>query len=360
MGRRRFPEEKSFWKNLLLEVIFFTLIFEIFLIPGIQYSEMPSRNPAQVDWCENIYKLICQKKGVKSDPTGTVLPDIQGEQEARKIYKQIIRSHPHWTADEVFDEVSQKIFTPERKKRLVKAFNWTQKRLLTFIDNQPPEVFSIQEKALLRIRISKTILEIPPPSGLYSDETDLPLKNEVFYERILGGQMRLRVGGAYLLFSTSIFNFIFTLAHELAHAIDPCELRSTQQSLPAYDRLRACFLNNNLVKMSKFRSECGQNDQMSETFADWVAVQMIVEALKEFAKEFTPMDIMRAARNSVRDLCEQEGEGLDKELYPTPKTRIDSIFGWNPEIRALLGCPLIPPSLIYCSFNVPVQKGPDL
>jgi hypothetical protein len=102
----------------------------------------------------------------------------------------------------------------------------------------------------------------------------------VYYERFADGRMRLRVGGAYLLSAKSWFNLVFTLAHELGHAIDPCELRVARLPLPAYDRLGACLLADGLVASRETRAECGQDDQLSEAFSDWLAVQVTADVLK--------------------------------------------------------------------------------
>ena len=164
--------------------------------------------------------------------------------------------------------------------------------------------------------------------------------------------MRLRVGGAYIFIAKSWFNLVFTLAHELAHSIDPCEMRSIRLSFPAYDRLTACFLQNGMIKTFKIRKECGQNDQLAETFADWIAVEVTAEALATFSTEFRGPQVINAARNSVRDLCDQDDDDeLDMFLHPSPRIRIEKIFGSNSKIRNLLGChpTLFKPS--ECSFK---------
>jgi hypothetical protein len=185
------------------------------------------------------------------------------------------------------------------------------------------------------------------------DEPDIMTKNEVFYERLLNGVMRLRVGGAYLLANRSWFNLVFTLSHELAHAIDPCEIRAALLSFPAYANLSACFFQQKWIVLSKSRVECGENDQLSEIFADWIAVKLTAEALKVFSTEFDQNQIRRAAKNSVRDLCEQEDDPLeiDTQFHPHPRIRIGIILGYQSEIRSLIGCETVATTTHYCSFE---------
>ena len=303
--------------------------------------------------CNSFYGTICKKSGESRDPTGIVRPDIEGEIEALRIYEEIIRQHRDWTSDQVDEELVKVIYTPERRGRIESAFRWVRQTLERVIDRERRTVFTAQEKTMLKQRIRGTRLELPPPAALYADEPDIFTKNEVFYERTMDGQTRMRVGGAYLFTSKSWFNVIFTLAHEFGHAIDPCELRSAGLSFPAYDRLTACFLQFGWVPLHKDRStECGENDQLSEIFADWLAVRVTAAALKTFATEFHATQLVGAAVNAVRDLCEQDDPQLEVDLtnHPAPQFRIESIFGRNPKVREILGCGPAPGSE-YCSFE---------
>ncbi len=214
-------------------------------------------------------------------------------------------------------------------------------------------MFSQHEKQTLKKRIYKVKLELPPPATVYSDEPDLFTKNDLYYERISSGSLRLRVGGAYLFTVQSWFNRVFTLAHELAHSIDPCELRNIHFSLPAYDRLSACLMSQKIISVTKNRSECAENDQLSETFADWIAVQITSKALKKFATEFDHEQILHAVTNSVKDLCEQEEflNEMDNTLHPRPEIRIEKVFGLNPIIQEILGCQPSTSAEVYCDFN---------
>lgn len=315
----------------------------------------PSNEATSRELCQNFYRFVCQKSGVSYDPTGMVRPDVDGEKQVLQIYKTIIQKHGDWTPDQVDEELVREVFTPERRARIKSAFKWVVRDIERLIDRQPSSVFNASEKRLLKNRLRKTQLELPPPATLYADEPDLITKDEVYYERLLDGQMRLRIGGGYLFITTSWFNYIFTFAHELFHSIDLCEVRTARLSFPAYDRLEACFLSHHLIATPKTRSECGEDDQLSEISADWVATQITYDALKTFATEFDPQQVKNAARNSVRDLCLQGGDDdneLDTEYHPSPQTRIGKIFGQYPPIRRLLGCEAAKSTSVssYCTF----------
>jgi len=306
------------------------------------------------DPCVNLYRIVCSQTGDTRDPTGVVHPDLLGEKQALQIVEDLIDKNPDWSSEKLDEALVKEIYTPKRRGRVIHAYRWVLHALESLIDRQPESVFTNREKKQLKTRLRQTELELPPPAKIYADEPDLFTKNEVYYERMTDGRTRMRVGGAYLLTAKSWFNIVFSIAHEFAHAIDPCEVRAARLAFPAYDRLTACFMANGLVAARTTRSECGADDELSETFADWLAVYVSAQALRTFATEFPQSQIVAAATNSVRDLCEQDGDagvGTD-EFHPAPQIRIDRIFGRNPEIRQVLGCPLTNnPVPQHCTFQ---------
>jgi hypothetical protein len=340
-------------------------------------TKNPSAAPLVADDpCRHLYHLICSKTGITRDPTGLVRPDIDGEKMALQIYESIIHDHPDWNSDQVNEQLVRQIYTRSNVDRIESAHHWVRNVMEQIIDSQPDRVFNANEKKILKSRLNRTELQMPIPVSAYEDESYLLTKNDIFYERTMDGKMRLRVGGAYFFTARSWFNQVFTLGHELAHSIDPCEIRSARISIPAYDRLSACFMDRGLVAVRRGRSECGENDQLSETFADWFAVQVTAEALRGFSLEFHGPALLSATTNAVRDLCEQDEPDMveDTEFHPSPRIRISRIFGRNPGIREILGCPIdsaptqpvvMPPAALpspipfqpYCSFNYQPQRS---
>ncbi len=369
---------------LLLVTIGLTLHYEISDHPSPTPSVSPDRreasqplagtpasNPVEPPVCQDFFHAVCKKRGETRDPTGTVNTDVEGEVQALRLYEEIIHQHPDWSSDKVDEELVTSIYTPKRRNRLIAAFQLVQSSIARFIDRQPETVFTKKEKKILKTRIKETIIELPPPAAIYADEPDLYTKNDVYYERTPEGKKRLRVGGAYLLSVKSWFNLLFTVAHELGHSIDPCEMKSVDMTLPAYGRLGACFEREKLTAAGKGPSfrECGEKDQLSETFADWLAVQVTAESLKTFSTEFHPSQVLNAASNAVRDICEQDESRIessdgpepfqpinDEEVHPSPQIRIEGIFAGNPSIRSVLGC-VTPPRQVYCELDTPLPSA---
>jgi hypothetical protein len=321
--------------------------------PRLEYSVLNVTSlGSRPGGCERVHEFLC---GGESDlspgSSPRVLSDLEAEKQVQALQADLREKSPGASPKLLETQLVSAIYTPARRGRVLAAFHRVKKSISEYIASQPLSVFSKREKQHLLRAIDRVSLELPPPANLYADEPGLFARSEVFYERGPGNRVKLRIGGAFLLAVESRFNLIFTLAHELAHAIDPCEIRSAKLSIPAYDRLAACFMRKGLVDMRPTRRECGRNDQLSETFADWLASQITAEALAEHAISKGPGEepLNIAIIDSVRDLCEDpEADAVpDTEHHPPPKVRIERIFGEHPTIQSLLGCH---ESKDYCHF----------
>ena len=322
-------------------------------------NALPPRAPASVvqndpippGICRHIYRTVCRKKTEGKDFTGTVGSDFSGEEQATQIEEAIQEQHQNWSDDQVTEELIAQIYSPKRVARFQAAYKWVEHKVEKWIEGQPDAVLSTREKKILKFRIRHTQLELPP-AVRYTDSPDIYTKSDVFYERTSDGHMRMRVGGAYLLSVKSWFNMLFTLGHELGHAIDPCEIRALRIFIPAYDRLTGCFLEKGFVAITPQRTECGENDQLSEVFADWLGVKIMDEGIKSYATEFHGQQLEYAALNSVRDLCDDDDNDLlINDFHPPARLRIERIFGESPEIQTMLGCPKPEHPIAYCEFE---------
>ena len=264
--------------------------------------------------------------------------------------RNLIRENPNWTSEQVQARLAQLIYTDSRRKRIEDAFRWVMKALRKYIENQPENVFTAAERQAILDRLAGITLEMPPPDSVYSDAADLITKNTVYYERTPQNTLRLRLGGAYLLNTTSWFNIVYTLSHEIAHAIAPCETNQAGITPKSYEKLLACFVSAGWVEPN--RTECGPNEQISEVFADWIAAGIVGLAIEEAGKNYSPDELASAAINATRDLCEQPQsmERFNLNLHQSPKIRIGLIMGQNPVVRRALKCHSAPPDR-YCDFE---------
>jgi hypothetical protein len=324
------------------------------LDPGETSFKDPSKETTKFEMlCRNFYQMVCDDSKVVTDPTGSVHPDIKGEVEALRLYEMILHEHPNWSNEEVDAELVNRIYTPKRRKMLEDIYQWVQTRMIRFIEKQPKANFPSELKMDLVERIKSIKLEIPPPASLYANEPDLFTKNDVYYEGISKERRVIRVGGAYLLSAKSWFNRVFTLAHELSHVIDPCELTKQLYQMQGYQRLLSCFKETRLITKEQFEDNCRSNQFVGELFADWLATQIAIQALELYSTKFKDNEqIANSVINSVKDLCHQESWLIDEaNSHPPSKDRIEKIFGQHPSLQLLLGCSGDNIKHHYCSFE---------
>jgi hypothetical protein len=303
-------------------------------------------------YCKNAFAVVCANPTrATSDPTGKVDLEIRSEVRALRVLRRIIGAHPEWSLNQVEEELAKTLYTDTRVKRIQSAFTWVREQLLAIIERQPESVFDDAEKAILRGRLNRLELNLPPPASVYADAADVLTKNVIYYERTPTGTLRMRVGGAYLLNISSWFNLVFSMAHEFSHAIDPCEMEISGVVPRAYGKLVACFAHAGWVPPD--RAKCGENEQVSEVFADWMAGEVLSAALMNSDHEYTLAQKVQAAVNSVRDLCE-EAVGIDVltfQNHPTPEIRIGQLFGGNAKIRKVVGCAPTKSTAPSCEFE---------
>lgn len=334
-------------------------------------SISPIENKINVNPCLDLYQYVCFVNKTK-DPSGFVKRDAVGEVETLRIMEKIIQTHKKIAASKVYEQLVSEIYTNERVEILKNLFEEVRKKMLKFIDAQPFQALSLEERIVLKRQIERVVLELPPPASVYADEPNLYTSNDVYYERTNDGQLRIRIGGALLFTVNSKFNLAFTLAHELAHSFDPCELKYNNVDISAYHGLAECF-GTPLVEQS---GECKSHGRVSEIFSDWVATHIVADLLNESTEKYTISQTKGALMNAVRDLC-VEDEPYDEDTtskdrndletsdefaasHPTSSYRVNHIFAQHPQIRKLLGCkenqgPLLPGVPQHCFWKLSTE-----
>ncbi|WP_413582007.1 hypothetical protein [Bdellovibrio sp. HCB288] len=308
------------------------------------------------DFCSSSYEAIC-KESAHADPTGETSLDYRGEIRALRVLRKIVRTNPGWTTDQVEDELVKRIYTPERKAKLQRIFEYVRGQMTSYLEGQNSNVLRDADKAFLIDRIRRVQLELPVDRTTYADVTDLYTKSEIYYERSSSGdEHRVRVGGAYVLNTSSEYSIIFTMAHELAHAIDPCGIPRNSVNHAVYDELVQCFVDSHWI--SKDEAQCGNKDKSSEVFADWLGTEILARAIRQ-QTSYSLQDKTRAAINAVRDLCDDSSgfEKVNLEYYPTDVVRVGGIFANNALLRKELQCSASSKAKPYCRFDSLPSKG---
>lgn len=180
----------------------------------------------------------------------------------------------------------------------------------------------------------------------------------------------------------SEFTISRIVAHELAHAIDPCQFaHGPEDSGIRYSRndsfdvvrreyplrdLTTCLrssksinaqINSAKINASPLTSEdiC-LNDQMGEAVADWFAGEVMADHLSEAHPHLTSEQWQKGLANSFRVFC---GDSHSEEfiVHPEAKRRINNIIAVNPRLRSKMNCSNPVANAVYCDGTVATGIG---
>lgn len=224
----------------------------------------------------------------------------------------------------------------------------------------------------------------------------------------------------YLLQSTSEFQIATTIAHELSHSIDPCNVAqgpadmgfkySTDQDLKkmeseypirnviqclrdkrsigarssetgdedlgsggmmgmygtgangfpepsSYEKRTTVRRMSPASREPKKASFC-DGDQIGESFSDWMAVEVLPTYMEKNYK-LTTEQYRNGYANARRLICSVQPEGMGNfggEPHPPIENRINKIILVNPKVRAQMGCPQKHPTNVYCDSEKPLDS----
>lgn len=309
--------------------------------PPIQIPD--NQTPAH---CPLRFESICSKK-FRPDPTGRIVQDSAAELAALRLYRKILHSNPGLSMHEVDALYVEQAYSPKARKRLEDIFSWVQKTFLTLIESNLKQILPPSQIDLLTRRIQSVELQLPPPAEVYEDERDLFTRPVVLYKPS-GTRPRIRVGGAYPIHLLSFYNIVFTLGHELAHSIDPCEL-ALVDAQPYFNRVSECFIQAKWLADDSHK-QCGVGSHLAEVYADFWATHLTAIALNQFGGEYSDNKKLAAMKNSIGDLCGLVDEQfeLDFSNHPPPITRVGKIFIAHPTLPTFLSCAT---TQAFCSLD---------
>ena len=121
------------------------------------------------------------------------------------------------------------VYSPERVSRVQKIFRRVMETYLQAVTDS--KLIPESKKALVLAQLRATVLEVPPskdnpPACTNSEPTgpDSGIYNE-------GGKVIFCIGAIALLDHVNEYDLMHTLAHEISHSIDPCNLEYIQNSI---------------------------------------------------------------------------------------------------------------------------------
>lgn len=215
----------------------------------------------------------------------------------------------------------------------------------------------------------------------------------------------------YLIQSTSVFQIATTIAHEISHSIDPCRIAngptdmgfkySQQQDLKKMEseypikNVIQCLRDKRSIGARNFSQQSSYNprscpdcksnsqqsdemsssnvnqgygsvkivsfcddDQIGESFSDWMAVEVLPTYMEQNYK-LTKEQYRNGYANARRLICkidQDKGSPLNAVEHPAIENRINKIMLVNPKVRAQMGCPAKHPENIYCDSEKPLES----
>ncbi len=350
-------------------------------------DDIPLQLPIPQDRCEQLMTFICQGRPRTRYKSGEPIAqtEVESELEVLREYESLVRANPEWTHEELDEALAKSVYTPERVQELTRAFDYSKAQIISFLSKQERQFLSFKAKTELTKIIKSVILDLPPPAIKYQQEPQLLTKSDVYFEKITEKKnitRRVRIGGAYAALKKNWPNLVFTMTHELAHSIDPCELKNQilrSSEWLGYQNLQECFSARKILFKPKVAQGthpfCAGQDHLAEMFADWVAIEVLSHALRDSIKEFLidPGLSAQEARKqrldrafqvtigAVHDLCDPDemDDELDLSQHPSAQTRMTEILGKHPVIRSILGCKSDLHHATYCSFSTFSNQEPN-
>jgi len=160
----------------------------------------------------------------------------------------------------------------------------------------------------------------------------------------------------------SEYTLAFTLAHELAHGIDPCNY-AEQMSEDRPNKNIAYPLPDIITCLSDEKSmglkvndkgdasipedtdDCNMT-RLGESTADVFAADVLADYLEVYETDLTPAQKSVAVQNAGRIFCtDRNYKASDRDLprdpnkpHPTDDVRLNRIIAQQPQLRAILGC----------------------
>lgn len=187
------------------------------------------------------------------------------------------------------------------------------------------------------------------------------------------------------LHGTSLFSIAYIVAHELSHAVDPCNLaegpadmslrydfsRPREEQYPIRGLLN-CLRDPRSFRAARFspgstrppgaassvsssETEQGTQDQICEAFSDWLAGEVAPTYIRSLG-EFTPEQARVGYSNVFRFACDDR---QTRGEHPPTLRRINHGILVQPEVRRQMDCPPTHPTNLYCDADQ-LANAPDV
>ena len=275
----------------------------------------------------------------------------------------------------VHDKMKEKVVVPDIEKKIK--------------DTIFPNV-----KALLIKKINAVVAD-PVKRKMMADKISvIEFKGVRCNEAIPAGDSRtselLTLGGYYhsetsppsftlcngsLINNTSEFSIVDTIAHELTHSVDPCNVAKASRNNSIYSKpnelktsedeypipgLISCLRSEISIRAERTGSAAEQNpsenifcenDQIGEAVADWMAGEVVPEYIEKHHPALSTEQKQIGYANILRYGASEEYEkyrASSFDRHSSIRDRLNKIFAVNPRARKQMGCPTTVNTAVHC------------
>ncbi|HEX4925982.1 MAG TPA: hypothetical protein VFV50_17955 [Bdellovibrionales bacterium] len=211
------------------------------------------------------------------------------------------------------------------------------------------------------------------PDGLTSimtPEVFLSMKdNKVYFCR---GVSRL---------GNSEYHLAYLIAREMAHFVGPCgvtrgknvplfkysqpnKAESSEQEFPFKGVLTclrgrtSAYAQRGLGLSRESAVLCDKSDQISETFADWLAAEVMSDYIPKYFDKHSKQEKKSGVISLMRSQCTPGTRQELADRIPVEE-RFNRILLSNPDIRTALGCKVKPLDIAYCAPGAESDDGTE-
>jgi hypothetical protein len=281
---------------------------------------------------------------------------------SQKAFKKLVEDLRHG--------LSARLTDPKKKLLLSeKIFPGIKQALLRRIQRLPLE-------ASQRQRMVHKVMNVRLDSETTCDAGGVPLlyRATARYDSEFNS---LRVCDGALSKNASEFKLVHSVAHEIAHSVDPCHIaedsvpgalqystysnREVMESEYPVRGLLACLRSESSigatgrpadspVESADFKStavvyDFCENDQINEAVADWFSNEVLTEFLAQSHPALGPSQWREGFSNIFRLNCNDTTSSED--VHPSIQSRLNRLLLVQPQVRKQLGC-FQPSAFKYC------------
>jgi hypothetical protein len=180
---------------------------------------------------------------------------------------------------------------------------------------------------------------------------------------------------------TSEYGLAFMIAREMANFVGPCgstrgknvpvfkynspgRTEESEKQFP-FKGVLSCLRGKNSLYaqrgMGLSRESvvlCDKSDQISESFADWLATEAMSDYIPKFFSKHSKQERKVGITTLMRSQC-MPGAGMELADRPPVEERFNRILLSNPDIRDQLGCKVKPLDVAYCAASNEAPEAPE-